>query len=113
MCILFDRFTHGHAAPLVCQVVSHGYMLEMDISCQEVMMRSQTSLTGVTVQLKVPDIAAGIAFYSQLLGRKPDFEPHEDFKEWELVPTRWLQLAEGTPEPAGRLRLGVDNIEHA
>jgi len=88
-------------------------MLEMDISCQEVMMRSQTSLTGVTVQLKVPDIAAGIAFYSQLLGRKPDFEPHEDFKEWELVPTRWLQLAEGTPEPAGRLRLGVDNIEHA
>jgi catechol 2,3-dioxygenase-like lactoylglutathione lyase family enzyme len=76
--------------PVVCQVVSHGYLLE-----------------------KVPDIAAGVFFYSQLLGRKPDFELHEDFKEWELVPTCWLQLAEGTPEPTGRLRLGVDNIENA
>jgi predicted enzyme related to lactoylglutathione lyase len=112
MRILFDRFTHGHAVRLVGQVVSHGYLLEVDIFSQEVMMRSQTSFTGVTVQLKVPDIAVVVFFYSQLLGRKPDFEAHEDFKECELVPMCWLQLAEGTSEPAGRLRLGVDNIGH-
>lgn len=74
-------------------------------------MQSQTRFMGMTIQLKVPDITMGAAFYSRLLGREPDVEPHDDFKEWELVPTCWLQLAEGTAEPAGRLRLGVEDIE--
>ncbi len=76
-------------------------------------MHSQKSFIGVTIQLKVADIKAGVAFYSRLIGRKPDFEAHEDFKEWELIPGCWLQLVEGFPQPAGRLRMGVDNIDRA
>ncbi|GHO64631.1 hypothetical protein KSC_035230 [Ktedonobacter sp. SOSP1-52] len=73
-------------------------------------MPTQSRFTGLTQQVKVPDIEAGRDFYARLFGRDPDVEPHEDFKEWELVPTSWLQLAEGTPEPAGRLRLGVEDL---
>lgn len=73
-------------------------------------MPIQNRFTGLTQQLKVPDIQAGRDFYARLFGRAPDVEPHEDFKEWELVSTSWLQLAEGIPEPAGRLRLGVEDL---
>jgi catechol 2,3-dioxygenase-like lactoylglutathione lyase family enzyme len=66
--------------------------------------------TGVTVQLLVPDFAGGVDFYSRLIGRPPDFEPHEDFVEWEVLPGFWLQLGEGTPRRAYPLRLAVDDV---
>jgi hypothetical protein len=49
---------------------------------------------------------------SNTIKKKPDFEPHEGFSEWEVLPGCWLQVAEGTPtEGAGPLRFGVMNIE--
>lgn len=59
----------------------------------------------------MPDIQAGINFYSRLFRRPPDFEPHEDFKEWEVFSNCWLQVGEGEPQPTYPMRLRVGNIE--
>lgn len=68
--------------------------------------------SGVTFQIRVMDYDVGLPWYEVLLNRKPDFIPHEDFAEWELVPGAWLQVAKGeTAAEAGPLRLGVVNIE--
>ena len=70
-------------------------------------------VSGVTVQVHVGDLAAGVRFYSTLLGRGPDVAPHEDFKEWELSPGAWLQLAEGGGPLPHPLRLGVDDLHRS
>lgn len=64
-----------------------------------------------TVRFGVPDIRAAKDFYSRLLERLPDFEPHADFIEWELFTGFWLQLGEGEPRPAYPLRLCVDDLD--
>lgn len=70
-----------------------------------------TVLTGVTFQVRVSSYEKGIQWYETLFKRKPDFIPHEDFAEWEMVKGTWLQLAKGEPtEGNGPLRLGVENI---
>jgi catechol 2,3-dioxygenase-like lactoylglutathione lyase family enzyme len=66
----------------------------------------------MTIQIRVTDFEKGLHWYQLLLGKEPDFIPHDGFAEWELVPSCWLQLAKGTPaEGSGPLRFGVTNIE--
>ena len=66
----------------------------------------------VTVQVRVSDFDKGFNWYRTLLGREPEYGPHEGFAEWELIPGSWLQVAEGTPTDGnGPLRLGVTDIE--
>ena len=45
---------------------------------------------GCTVELRVPDFRAGVEFYLRLFGRRPDFEPHRDFVEWEVFDDFWF-----------------------
>jgi len=73
-------------------------------------MTQTSNFLGFTIQLRVPDIAAGRAFYEQLIGREPDLSPHDDFHEWELQPAAWLQLGEREVLPAYPLRFGVNDI---
>lgn len=66
----------------------------------------------VTNQIRVPDLLEGQQWYEKLLGKKPDFIPHEGFVEWEVIPGFWLQLAEGTPSKnSGPFRIGVTDLE--
>ena len=66
---------------------------------------------GCTVEFRVPDFRAGVEFYSRLFGRRPDFEPHRDFVEWEAFDTFWFQLGEGEARPAHPLRFRVEDID--
>ena len=69
-------------------------------------------ITEMTFQVRVTDFEQGQRWYEGLLARKPDFIPHADFAEWELIPGCWLQVAKGIPaEGGGPLRLGVRSIE--
>ena len=74
-------------------------------------MAAENRFHGLTVEFRMPDIRAGVEFYSRLIGRPPDFEPHDDFNEWEAAPGFWLQVGEGEPRPTYALRLRVDDIE--
>jgi hypothetical protein len=66
----------------------------------------------MTYQVKVADYETGKQWYEVLLNKKPDFVPHEDFAEWEIMPGCWLQVAKGTPAVhSGPLRMGVKDIE--
>lgn len=66
----------------------------------------------VTIQVRVDDFKRGVRFYERLLQRPPDFVPHKDFAEWELIPGCWLQVAKGQPAiGSGPIRLCVENIE--
>jgi hypothetical protein len=66
----------------------------------------------MTIQIRVTNFQKGIQWYQLLLGKEPDFIPHEGFAEWEIVPGSWLQVAEGTPGVgSGPLRLGVTSIK--
>lgn len=65
----------------------------------------------MTIQYRVLDFEKGQAWYTTLIGREPDFIPHQGFAEWELIPGCWLQLAEGEPGVRnGPLRLGVVDL---
>ncbi len=66
---------------------------------------------GMTVEFLVPDFPAAVAFYTRLFGWRSDFEPYDDFIEWELLPKCWLQIGVGEPQPGRPLRLCVDDIE--
>jgi catechol 2,3-dioxygenase-like lactoylglutathione lyase family enzyme len=73
---------------------------------------AETPFTSLTVQFYVPDIAAGVAFYSRALGRPPNFAPYPDFYEWDHVaPNVTFQVAEGRPVPTYPIRFGVADIE--
>jgi hypothetical protein len=66
----------------------------------------------MTVQVRVPNMKEGQAWYSTLLNKEPDFVPHEGFAEWELLSGCWMQVAEGIPSPdSGPIRLGVADLE--
>ncbi|MGG4170081.1 VOC family protein [Rossellomorea vietnamensis] len=66
---------------------------------------------GVTFQVRVTDYKEGLSWYKELFNRDPDFIPHEDFAEWEIVKNTWLQVAKGEPAVGnGPLRLGVHDI---
>jgi predicted enzyme related to lactoylglutathione lyase len=71
-----------------------------------------TRFGGLTVQVYVPDIHAGVEFYSRALGRAPNFAPTPDFQEWDhIAPNVTFQVAEGTPRPTYPVRLRVTDIE--
>lgn len=86
-------------------------------------MKQPLETTGLTIQVRVGDLAAGLAWYERLLGRPPDRDHAGDasasaasgaITEWELQPNCWLQLAPGVPAAGfGPLRLGVRDIEEA
>jgi predicted enzyme related to lactoylglutathione lyase len=74
---------------------------------------SDPSFLGVTAQVSVPDFKAGLNFYSRLFGRPPEFEPYDNFAEWEAVKDAWFQLGEGEPRPAHAARFRVNDIATA
>jgi len=65
---------------------------------------------GFTTQLRVPDVAAGLTFYEDLIGRAPDNSPHVNFYEWELKNAAWFQLGQGKVTEAYPLRFAVRDI---
>lgn len=66
----------------------------------------------LTIQIRVADFEKGLHWYTKLLKRTPEFIPHNEFAEWEIIPGCWLQLAEGIPsEGSGPIRFGVTSIE--
>ncbi|MBN8191821.1 VOC family protein [Bacillus sp. NTK074B] len=68
-------------------------------------------MTGVTFQIRVTNYYEGLSWYTTLFNREPDFIPHEDFAEWEMVDNTWLQVAKGEPAIGnGPLRFGVQDI---
>lgn len=40
----------------------------------------------MTIQVRVQDIYEGRRWYQSLLNRNPDFEPHDGFAKWEVIP---------------------------
>lgn len=75
-------------------------------------MSDLTRFSGLTVQFYVPSIKDGIAFYSRVLGRAPNFAPTPDFQEWDhIVPNVTFQVAEGPPRPTYPVRFRVSDIE--
>jgi catechol 2,3-dioxygenase-like lactoylglutathione lyase family enzyme len=71
-----------------------------------------TRFRSMTVQFYVPDIEAGVGFYTRALGRPPNFAPYPDFHEWdEIAPGVTFQVAEGRPRPTYPVRFGVADIE--
>lgn len=69
------------------------------------------NFSSVTFQVKIPNFKNGLAWYIKLLDRKPNFIPHEGFAEWEIAPSAWLQVGEGTPEIGRPIRFGVEDIK--
>lgn len=72
----------------------------------------------MTLQVPVGDIVEGRRFYAALFGRQPDFEPHDDFLEWRVLPgvELWWQVVAmpGAFTPLRtRVRLLVDEIDSA
>jgi hypothetical protein len=66
----------------------------------------------MTVQVRVPNMKEGQAWYGTLLNKEPDFLPHDGFAEWELLPGCWLQVAKGIPSmDSGPIRLGVADLQ--
>jgi hypothetical protein len=65
---------------------------------------------GLTFQFAVPDIREGIKFYSRLFRRPPDFEPHDDFKEWKIIENCTFQLGLGEARPTHAMRFRVDDL---
>jgi predicted enzyme related to lactoylglutathione lyase len=65
---------------------------------------------GMTVQFFVPDFKAGFEFYSTLIGTEPDFQPSDEFAEWEVVPCCWIQVGRGHAMPTYPVRLCVADI---
>jgi catechol 2,3-dioxygenase-like lactoylglutathione lyase family enzyme len=71
-----------------------------------------THFRSMTVQFYVPDIEAGVDFYTRALGRAPNFAPYPDFHEWDhIAPNVNFQVGEGTPRPTYPIRFGVADIE--
>lgn len=73
---------------------------------------------GVTLQIQVGDLSAGLDFYTMLFGRGPDFSPHEDFFEWQVVEGAevWWQIVvvPGRIHPlTNRSRLKVNDVRAA
>jgi predicted enzyme related to lactoylglutathione lyase len=71
-----------------------------------------TRFRGLTVQFYVPDVRAGVAFYTRALGRGPNFAPTPDFHEWDhIAPNVTFQVAEGPSRPTYPIRFRVTDIE--
>ena len=75
-------------------------------------MSELTRFRSLTVQFYVPDIQAGVDFYTRALGRPPNFAAYPDFQEWDqIAPNVTFQVAEGAPRPTYPLRFGVSDID--
>jgi catechol 2,3-dioxygenase-like lactoylglutathione lyase family enzyme len=69
----------------------------------------------MTLQIQVGDLTQAREFYTAVLGSAPEFEPHEDFIEWRVVPggETWLQAVGVTADVrplTTRLRFGVADV---
>jgi catechol 2,3-dioxygenase-like lactoylglutathione lyase family enzyme len=81
-------------------------------AAEEDQVPASTRFRSMTVQFYVPDIRAGVEFYTRALGRPPNFAPYPDFHEWDhIAPNVTFQVAEGTPRPTYPIRFGVSDIE--
>ena len=68
---------------------------------------------GIIIELGVPEMREGLAFYRRLIGRPPDPGPEPDFNGWEIFENGWLRLREGPASPGGPIHLQVDDIDAA
>ncbi len=72
----------------------------------------------MTLQVPVGNVEAGKRFYTGVFGRGPDFAPHEDFLEWQVLDgvELWWQVVgvagEVAPLPT-RVRFLVEDVEAA
>ncbi len=74
------------------------------------------AVIGMTFMLRTGPTGEAVAFYRELLGRDPDYSPHQDFHEWQVRPDAWLQVAtearDITPS-SFRLRFQVHDLATA
>jgi predicted enzyme related to lactoylglutathione lyase len=73
---------------------------------------------GMTLQLQVNDLGRAREFYTALLGSAPEFEPHEVFLQWRVVPGGETRLqavgVSGQVRPITcRVRFGVGDVRAA
>jgi predicted enzyme related to lactoylglutathione lyase len=69
------------------------------------------SITALTLQVGVGDMAGARAFYDRLFGREPDFVPAEDLQEYETHPGAWFQITTALePGRMQRVRFGVADL---
>lgn len=72
----------------------------------------------MTLQIHVGDVDEARAFYTTLFGRQPDFAPHADFLEWQVLSATelWWQVV-GKPNDLQplrtRVRFLVDDVASA
>lgn len=77
---------------------------------------TKPAVIGMTFMLRTGSTSEAVAFYRDLLGRDPDYSPHEDFHEWQVSPDAWLQVATGASDIAPssfRLRFQVRDLATA
>ena len=60
----------------------------------------------------VADYTSALAWYERLMGRPPDFNPHENEAVWQILDNGWIYVVADT-ERAGKalLTLMVDNLD--
>jgi len=71
---------------------------------------------GLTIAIQTGDRAESLDFYTKVLGREPDYSPHDDFHEWEVSPRAWLQISTDHDRPLplrSRLRFDVPDLDAA
>ena len=60
----------------------------------------------------VADYATALAWYERLMGRAPDFNPHENEAVWQVIENGWIYVV-ADAERAGKalLTLMVNNLD--
>lgn len=60
----------------------------------------------------VADYPSALAWYERLMGRSPDFNPHESEAVWQVIENGWIYVV-ADPNRAGKalLTLMVDNLD--
>ena len=77
------------------------------------MTREQTmTVSQIFAGTAVADYQASIAWYERLMGRPPDFYPHEREAVWQVTDTGWIYIVDDA-DRAGRglLTFMVDDLE--
>lgn len=60
----------------------------------------------------VADYDAALAWYERLMGRAPDFFPHEREAVWQVTDTGWIYIVDDAARAGGGLlTLMVDDLE--
>ncbi|MEA2376971.1 MAG: hypothetical protein QOK00_2873 [Thermoleophilaceae bacterium] len=70
------------------------------------------AITQLFAGLPVADYPAALVWYESLLGRAPDFHPHDSEAVWQLADTGWVYVvADSDRAGNGLLTLLVDDLD--